>query len=169
MKRELTVIIVKPEGLYLGMDRMVRELCQKHSFDILVQKEIMLSPRVVARIYADKIGEEEFDSGRLLRQMTSGKVVIFVVAGDSAVAKTRSASFVGQTHLNTGLRGWIKVNYYKDPDFWDYVARTTGNDPDGFEYVYNGVHAASNELEVLSELQALLPLLDVRKHILPAT
>jgi nucleoside diphosphate kinase len=92
----------------------------------------------------DKFGDESFEEGNLFRQITCGEVDIFFIEGDDVVLTVRSDKVIGQTHLNTGLRGWIRTTYYSDESFWRSIQDSTGDDPHGKEYRYNGIHAPSS-------------------------
>lgn len=155
MNTERTVVIVKPEGKRVGMTEKVIERCNALGLLILARNSVLFTSEDIKTIYADRIGAESFESGKLLRQMTCGLVDILILEGKQAISLVRSEQFVGQTHLCTGLRGWIRQNFYSYPNFWEEIRLTTGDDPKGYEYRYNGVHASATPEEAARELLCL--------------
>lgn len=147
MSKEKTVVIVKPEGKRVGVAERVVECCRDLGLTVVAYKTLVLTEKDIEVVYEDKIGDESFETGKLLKQMTCQPVDIFLIEGEEAVSAVRGDQFIGQTHLNTGLRGWIKRTYYSSPSFWEEIRTSTGNDPVGTEYRYNGIHAASSSRE----------------------
>lgn len=147
MLKEKTVVIIKPEGKRVGMTEKFTESCRATGLTVVAFNTLVLTEADVRVIYADKIGDESFETGKLLRQVTCGPVDLFLVEGEDAVSVVRSDKIIGKTHLNIGLRGWIKTNYYSDESFWKAIQVTTGDDPHGNEYRYNGIHAPSSTEE----------------------
>ncbi|MBI5358532.1 hypothetical protein HZB69_02790 [Candidatus Amesbacteria bacterium] len=147
MLKEKTVVIIKPEGKRVGMTEKFVESCRSEGLTVVAFNTLVLTEADVQVIYADKIGDESFETGKLLRQVTCGPVDIFLIEGNDAVSVVRSDHIIGKTHLNIGLRGWIKANYYFDESFWEAIKASTGDDPHGKEYRYNGIHASSSTEE----------------------
>lgn len=90
---ERTLILLKPDGVEQGLERLVAFEISVLGLRIAKRRKMRLKPSTVTEHYAHHAGKPFFPG--LLAYMTRGPVIAMVIEGDGALAKVRD--WVGAT------------------------------------------------------------------------
>ncbi|MFI5273137.1 MAG: nucleoside-diphosphate kinase [Ktedonobacterales bacterium] len=104
---ERTLIIVKPDGVERGLIGDLLRRFEQRGLTIAGLKMITISSELAGRHYAEHAGKPFYPG--LMRFITSGPVVVGVVAGPGAVALVRG--MMGATNPANAAVGTIRGDY----------------------------------------------------------
>ena len=107
MAKELTFSIIKPNAIKKGVIGDVIETFEKNGLKIAAAKLSVISKEKCQEFYAEHKERPFF--GELVSFMTSGPVMLMVLAGENAVAKNRE--IMGATDPKKAAHGTIRAIY----------------------------------------------------------
>ncbi|QRV87509.1 nucleoside-diphosphate kinase [Ceratobasidium sp. AG-Ba] len=105
--QELSYIMVKPDGVQRGLTGEIISRFEKRGFKIVAMKMVHASKEHLQKHYAD-LRDKSFLPG-LIKYMTSGPVVGFVIQGRDAVRTGRI--ILGETDPLASRPGTIRGDY----------------------------------------------------------
>lgn len=107
---EKTLAIVKPDGVARGVMGEVIKRIESNGLKIVAMKLIQMTKAQAQGFYAVHQERPFFDS--LTDFMTSGPVVVMILAGDNAIAKWRD--MMGATNFEEAAEGTIRREFATD-------------------------------------------------------
>lgn len=100
---EISLLLVKPDGVTKGLVDTIREIIISNGLIILEEVKKMISPEVAKKLYweiSDIRHRDYFPD--LVDFMSSGPIHIFIVQGEEAVKKVRT--IIGKRDSDFGIR-----------------------------------------------------------------
>ena len=107
MAKELTLSIIKPDGVGKNLIGEVLSRFEKAGLKIVAMKKLHLTRQQAAEFYAVHKGKPFYEP--LIEYMTSGPVVVSVLEGDNAVARNRE--IMGATDPKKASPGTIRYDF----------------------------------------------------------
>jgi len=110
MKKEKTLIIVKPDGVQRKLIGQALARFEKAGLDIAHLEIRKIKKSVARKFYGHlkkKLHPKLFDN--IIEYMTSNKVVIGLIEGDNAAARVRK--LVGKTNPKEAEKGTIRADF----------------------------------------------------------
>ncbi|MEE8223768.1 MAG: nucleoside-diphosphate kinase, partial [Alphaproteobacteria bacterium] len=107
MANERTLSIIKPDAIRRNLTGKIRARFEKAGLRIVAQKRLRLSRAQAEQFYAVHKERPFFDGLRTF--MTSGPVVVQVLEGDNAIARTRE--IMGATDPREAEEGTIRRDF----------------------------------------------------------
>ncbi len=104
MKQEYTFSMIKPDGVKRNITGLVNGYIEKEGLKIVAQRMTFLSKEIAEEFYSEH-SARPFFSG-LIKQITSGPVVLQVLKGHNAIAKNRAV--MGATNPKDAENGTIR-------------------------------------------------------------
>jgi nucleoside-diphosphate kinase len=106
-QQEYTLSIIKPDAMNQGIADKINEQLRKAGLDIVAQRKLRLSRHQAEEFYAEHKASPFYNS--LVEFMTSGEVIVQVLAGVGAIALNRSV--MGATNPKAAAPGTIRNLY----------------------------------------------------------
>ncbi len=107
MAREITFIMIKPDGVRRGLVGEIISRFERKGFKIKALKMKWLTREEAERLYEEHKGKPFFEE--LIRFVTSGPVVAMLIEGDSAVEVARR--MIGPTDGRLAPPGTIRGDF----------------------------------------------------------
>ncbi len=107
MAIERTLSIIKPDATRRNLTGAINDRFEKHGLRIVAQKRMRLSTELAERFYEVHAQRPFYHS--LVDFMTSGPVVVQVLAGEDAVARNREV--MGATDPAKAAAGTIRKDF----------------------------------------------------------
>jgi len=107
MAIERTLSIIKPDATRRNLTGAINDRFEKHGLRIVAQKRMRLSTQLAERFYEVHAQRPFYRS--LVDFMTSGPVVVQVLAGEDAVARNREV--MGATDPAKAAAGTIRKDF----------------------------------------------------------
>jgi len=104
---ERTLSIIKPDGVAQGLIGEVIQRFESSNIRIVAIKMLQMTQNQAQGFYAVHKGKPFFSS--LTDFMTSGPVVVMVLAGDDVIAKNRE--LMGATNYKEAVEGTIRADF----------------------------------------------------------
>ena len=104
---EYTLSIIKPDATARNLVEDINQLFIENALDIVAQKELVLSQEQAEQFYIEH--KERPFYGELVSYITSGPVVVQVLAGENAIAKNRE--IMGATNPANAKEGTIRQKF----------------------------------------------------------
>ena len=112
MSIERTFSIIKPDAVGKNMIGKIIQRFEENNLQIVASKMIHLSDDQAKGFYAEHDGKPFFNA--LVEFMTSGPVVVQVLAGENAI--TRNRELMGNTYPKKAAAGTIRADFAKSID-----------------------------------------------------
>jgi len=102
-KQEISMLVVKPDGVAKGLVDEIRQIILSYNLEIVEEAVETLNPGTVEKLYweIDDIRHRDYFS-QLIEFMSSAPVHIFIVQGIDAVSKIRA--IIGKRMPASGIR-----------------------------------------------------------------
>jgi len=110
MPVERTLAIIKPDAVKRGLAEQILARIRKEGFRIVAEKTLELTKKQAEGFYAVHRDKPFFPS--LTEFMSSGKVMVMVLEGESAIARWRAV--MGATDPAEAAAGTIRKQYGTD-------------------------------------------------------
>lgn len=107
MSLEYTFSIIKPDATARGLTNDINQLFIDAGLRVVVQKDLTLTQEQAEQFYAEHSARPFFAS--LVEYMTSGPVVVQVLAGENAIARNRE--IMGATNPANAEPGTIRAEF----------------------------------------------------------
>ena len=107
---ERTLSIIKPDGVSRGLIGEVVKRFEKNDIRIVAMKMIWMTKKQAKGFYAVHEERPFFDS--LTDFMSSGPIVVMVLAGDGVISKNRT--LMGATNFEEAEEGTIRRDFATD-------------------------------------------------------
>lgn len=107
MAKEQTLSIIKPNAVTKNVIGAIEQRLETAGFTIIALKMLQLTREQAAGFYAEHEGKSFFDS--LLDFMTSGPIVVQVLAAEAAISRYRE--IMGATDPAKALAGTLRYDY----------------------------------------------------------
>ena len=104
MKQEYTFSMIKPDGVRRNITGLVNSYIEKKGLKIVAQKMTVLSKEIAEAFYAEHSARPFFNG--LIKQITSGPVVLQVLKGHNAITNNRA--IMGATNPEDAEEGTIR-------------------------------------------------------------
>jgi nucleoside-diphosphate kinase len=134
---ERTLIIIKPDGVKRGLEKVIVKRFEDAGLKMIKRKEVTPTPQLLKKHYSAHVSKPFYPY--LEEFMSSGKVVAMVFEGHDAVATARRVT--GATDPAKAEKGTIRR------DFGDLSL------PDDDSIVMNLVHASGTKEEAKKEIK----------------
>jgi nucleoside-diphosphate kinase len=105
--REYTLSIIKPDALRQGVADKINEQLKQAGLEIVESRKLILSKAQAEEFYAEHKERPFYNS--LVDFMTSGEVMVQVLAGDGAIALYRTV--MGATNPEAAANGTVRKLY----------------------------------------------------------
>ena len=109
---EKTLSIIKPDAVAKNVIGRIKQRFEDASLKIIASKMIHLSDDQAKGFYAEHDGKPFFNA--LVEFMTSGPVVVQVLAGENAI--TRNRELMGNTNPKEAAAGTIRADFAESID-----------------------------------------------------
>ena len=109
---EYTLSIIKPDATERNLVEEINDLFEASGLTIVAQKEMTLSKEQAGEFYAEHKARPFYND--LVEYMSSGPVVVQVLAGEDAIKKNRD--IMGATNPKDAAKGTIRALYAESID-----------------------------------------------------
>jgi len=109
---EMTLSIIKPDAVSKGVIGKIVDRFESNGLRIAAMKKIQLDDAKAGGFYAEHKERPFF--GDLVSFMTSGPVVVMVLAGEDAIMKNRN--LMGATNPKEAEKGTIRADFAESID-----------------------------------------------------
>ncbi|NQT29214.1 MAG: nucleoside-diphosphate kinase [Candidatus Saganbacteria bacterium] len=96
--------MIKPDGVFRGLDQAVFDRVTQSGLKIIDQKKIALTSEQAEKLYRPHLGKP-FYAG-LIKFITSGPVIVTIISGNNAIKKLRD--LMGATDPRKAVAGTIR-------------------------------------------------------------
>lgn len=110
MNRELSCVIVKPDGVGKAVVGKIIDRLEGEGFRLLAARMIRLTPEKIGDFYAEHKGKLFYDG--LLKFITSGPVVVTAWEGDDVIKRVRA--LIGSTNPKDATLGTFRAQWGTD-------------------------------------------------------
>lgn len=107
LAEERTFVAIKPDGVQRGLIGEILARFERKGYKVLALKLLSVSEKQAAEHYAEHVGKPFYE--RLVKYITSGPIVAFVVKGYGVIEGVRH--IVGATNPQTADVGTIRADY----------------------------------------------------------
>lgn len=137
---ERTLSIIKPDGVAKGLIGEVSKRLEQNNLKIVAMRMIRMTKEQAEGFYA--VHRERPFFASLTDFMSSGPVVVMVLAGDNAISRYRE--LMGATDFRKAAEGTIRKDFATDIEK-NVVHGSDGPDTAAFEigYFFSGMELAS--------------------------
>ena len=109
---EYTLSIIKPDAMERHLAKEINDIFERNGLTIVAQKEMHLTEGDAGEFYAEHKGRPFYND--LVMYMSSGPVMVQVLAGDEAIKKNRE--IMGTTNPKDAAPGTIRALYAESID-----------------------------------------------------
>jgi len=102
---EETFVLIKPDGIQKGADKIIRDQLEKLDLEIAFYKCVNLCKEWVAQLYREHEGQDYYFE--TIKWLSSAPVIIMRVKGENAIQK---AKFQVIGRYPNGIRGQLAEN-----------------------------------------------------------
>ena len=106
---EETFVLVKPDGIQKGADKIIRDQLERLNLEIVLYKCVNLRKEWVAQLYKEHKGQDYYF--KTIKWLSSSPVIIMRVKGESAIWK---AKFQVIGRYPNGIRGQLAESNIKN-------------------------------------------------------
>ena len=107
MEIEYTLSIIKPDAMKRNLSEEINKMFTDSGFKIVAQKEINLTKQMAEEFYSEH--KERPFYADLVTYMSSGPVIVQVLAGKNVIVKNRE--IMGETDPKNAAEGTIRKKY----------------------------------------------------------
>lgn len=107
MARQSTLVIIKPDAVYMGMDLAIQDVYLQAGLDIVLDIDITFSREQAAAFYQEH--QDKFYFAGTVLFMSSGPSRVLILEGDDAIEKVRTLN--GATDPNKAEPGTIRYKF----------------------------------------------------------
>lgn len=112
MQREYTLSIIKPDATSRNLIEAINQIFSNNGLEVVAQKRLILTKEQAEEFYAEHRDRPFYKD--LVNYMTSGEVVVQVLAGENAVMRNRE--IMGATNPVNAKPGTIRAEYGESID-----------------------------------------------------
>ena len=109
---EYTLSIIKPDATERGLVKEINQIFENKGLKVVAQKEMTLSKDKAGQFYEEHKERPFYND--LVEYMSSGSVVVQVLAGEDAIKKNRD--IMGATNPKDAAEGTIRALYAESID-----------------------------------------------------